>query len=319
VSLPEEMSSDNLESTNAHGGYVVAPAEEMRADDLEHAPASGRQPPHKCIENLEVGTLVALTGLRKDMYNQHVGRVVVASTQGGRVGVRLDGAIWEDDVQGSSKSKRQTNDISIAVRVENIRLCRSPLRQDITVSGTRGANELSLLLGKWQDRSLSCELSSRIVSWLLISPVQDSDVRVSGCSSQRGDFPLSAVLERDESTWWISAPGTMSSGEGSEHLEFSFGVLPRRISYFGIRIPPMPFGPLSVRVFHILALDEVSNSWVAASPQLLTLNNSSLQEFSLSPPIEASKLRVVCVRNAAADTEFSFSTDCIGLFQVRFA
>ena len=35
------------------------------------------------------------------MYNQHVGRVVVASTQGGRVGVRLDGAIWEDDVQGS--------------------------------------------------------------------------------------------------------------------------------------------------------------------------------------------------------------------------
>lgn len=78
--------------------------------------------------------------------------------------------------------------------------------------------------------------------------IQDDVISVSCASTTRGDFPLKEILTTNERSWWISADGSFELGYGREWLEFSFGGL-KRISYIGIRIPPMPQGPLSVREF----------------------------------------------------------------------
>jgi hypothetical protein len=141
----------------------------------------------------------------------------------------------------------------------------------------------------------------------------------------RGDFALSEALSDDASTWWISAPGTTPKGRGFEWIELELGGRSRRVSAVGLRIPPMPFGPLSVRRFHVQWKSDADadNSWNAL-PEMVTLDREELQEFALWPPVHADRLRLVCTVNAgAADIEEGSRTrglehgaDCIGLFQV---
>ena len=45
-------------------------------------------------------------------------------------------------------------------------------------------------------------------------------VTVKRASSHRGDFPLDNVLHDDETSWWISANGSMPSGRGDEYMQF---------------------------------------------------------------------------------------------------
>jgi len=124
------------------------------------------------------------------------------------------------------------------------------------------------------------------------------------------------VLNDARDKWWISSPGSMPRGCGREFLEFSFGSIPRRIEFVCLCIPPLPYGPLSVRTFYVLA-KSVEGSWESASPELQTLDRSDLQEFALVPPVDTTAIRIVCTRNATADG--LGNSDCTGLFQVAFA
>ena len=47
---------------------------------------------------------------------------------------------------------------------------------------------------------------------------------------------VSAVLDDDDSKWWISGPGSMTNGRGNEALIFSLPTR-RLVRYVGIRIP----------------------------------------------------------------------------------
>ncbi|CAE7342774.1 unnamed protein product [Symbiodinium natans] len=71
----------------------------------------------------------------------------------------------------------------------------------------------------------------------------------------------------------------MPGGVGREYLDFSFDAM-RRISFVAVKIPPLPYGPLSVRDFHVLAggSSESPESWVPASPvPLQTLDRADLR------------------------------------------
>lgn len=84
---------------------------------------------------------------------------------------------------------------------------------------------------------------------------------------ERGDYPISVVLNDREDEWWISRPGSCPGGLGAEWLEFSFPGL-RRVSCVGLMIPPLPYGPLSVREFHLEV--EAEGKWRQATKQLVT-------------------------------------------------
>lgn len=275
-----------------------------------------------CVPDLSVGDMVRVADFEKAQFNQHVGTIVTPLGADGTLGVSLHGAIWP-----------QASDIddghpAIALRPEHLRrIVHRTTPKALSVRGTVSPRMVFNLLGEcgW---GMPDNVVQHIVECLKVERVCQDEIIVSGCSSSRRDFPLEAVLNDNTSEWWISASGSMPDGFGSEYLEFSFGAMPRRLEFVSLRIPPLPMGPLSVRHFHVLALD-LSGSWFVASPSLQTLDRGDLQEFALVPPIDTTSIRIVCTGNAAAATMdlrlcrsrecgVGFA-ECTGLFQVSFA
>lgn len=256
-------------------------------------------------------------GCQDTKFNHHVGRVLALQGRDGRVGVALHGAIWPRRVGRHGSIEHRP----IACKPENLRRVR--LSEPSRATSLLGSVSLELVVRLFGEagRGLPGNVAELIADNLRIRHVSPEDVSVTGCSSSRGDFPLGAALSDPENEWWISEPRSMPGGVGCEHLEFSFGEKPRRISFVAVKIPPLPHGPLSVRQFHLLALQgaPVDSSvsacrWVlAAGTPLETLDRGDLQEFALVPPVETRGLRLVCTLAAAS------VADCVGLFQVRFA
>lgn len=275
-----------------------------------------------------VGSMVRLVGLRTQRYNGHVGQVV-EHAKNGRLGIKLHGVVWKDELQ-SRRGERSVAERSVAVHPQNARLTKDPKTLPApTQLDSVSRSTIMRLIGE-RGLGLPDIIAENISNRLTIPWV--SSVSIVGCSTNRGDFPLSAILDDDDSTWWISEEFSMPSGEGNEWLEFSFGTTPRRVSFVGMKIPPLPFGPLSVRDFHLLALTESTpthlavdqqegGTWAPASPvPLQTLDLANLQEYAIVPPVETTRLRLVCTRNAAADSDqVGLMSNCIGLFQVAFA
>eukprot|EP00931_Biecheleriopsis_adriatica_P060644 TRINITY_DN36430_c0_g1_i1.p1 TRINITY_DN36430_c0_g1~~TRINITY_DN36430_c0_g1_i1.p1 ORF type:complete len:334 (-),score=39.80 TRINITY_DN36430_c0_g1_i1:74-1021(-) len=304
-----------------------------------------------------VGSTVRLVGLQKADFNHHVGRVVAEGRQG-RVGVALHQVVWPGASGPNTGRKGYPVDSDadqpapISLKLENLRHIRMPHDGD--------AEEILALdcLPAWAYRRLLGEvgwgvpdmIGDQVLSYLRVPRVQQKELVVLGASSSRGDYPLEVVLNADESEWWISASGSCPGGLGREYLEFSLGPSLRRLSFIGLRIPPLPYGPLSVRDFHVLArrpstvsspskVDVTASGskdvsmegcegvcwagWelVSAKP-MQTLDRAGLQEFALVPPVETTAVCLVFTRNAASALG-GFSrgggTDCIGLFQVGLA
>lgn len=275
---------------------------------------------------LRTGDLVYLSGLKDRSYNDHVCHVVrPVDVETGRAGVELHRSLWLDIQDVETKRRR---DIPLAVKPENLKLCRRPSEFPETTSpiGTLSKPFLQTILC---DRgwSLPVELFEIVHGYIEIKKLIVTDVTVSGCSSTRGDFPIGCVIKDGEEKWWISADGSFVGGEGEEHLEFSFGSKPRRIRFLGMRIPTLPAGPLSVRNFHLLAKGGLHSDWVPVTGELETLDRPEMQEFAIHPPIEATAVRLVCTKNAQAallstignGKEVERSCWCVGLFQVRFS
>ena len=193
------------------------------------------------------------------------------------------------------------------------------------------------------------ELAAHIVSFFLVDRL-DGNFKCIGCSSSRGDFDLDAVLNSNDSEWWISDSPNFSFGKGREWLEFdvshqSTGA-PRRVNALGIKIPVLPYGPLSVRQFHIehcsgheftknadtkfAVLEErmraLSRQWISnPAHKFTTLDVKEMQIFALVPPIDASRIRIVCTTSAIGDQgehyprqQLELMGNCVGLFQCNF-
>jgi len=327
------LESMSATTASASGGYV-SPAGQCAPMEVEEG------------AEFPLGALVRLEGLQDLRFNHHVGRVVPPhrAIANGRVSVALHGAIWPDLAGdsaaeascGEHQQKRRLRPLKkalhepIALKTEKLRRIHWPLPSscgDMTLLDSVSMTMGMRLLGEsgW---GLPENVAEQAMSHLRIRSVASSDISVSGYSSKRNDFPISAVLNSREDEWWVSASGLGSrtgtmgisgAGQGCEYLEFSFGPVARRISFLAMKIPPLPHGPLSVREFHLLALDD-DGAWCPASPNpLITLDRGDLQEFALVPPVETVGMKLVCTRNAAADSENGMSIDCIGLFQVSFA
>ena len=172
-------------------------------------------------------------------FNNHVGKLVKEAANG-RWGVKLHGVVWSCDSAGQE---------TVSVRPENLRRVIQPKAYPKLFSsvGTLSQIVLQRLMTTW---GLPDGLGEHISQFLQVKAVAKEEIKVAGCSSTRGDFALSSVIEDNDSTWWISANNSFPNGRGREYLDFRFGKT-RRVCFMGIKIPPMPYGPLSVRQFHV--------------------------------------------------------------------
>ena len=299
-------------------------------------------------ENIQIGDIVRFAGLQAAKFNGHVGTVkkMLPESQDGRVGVELHSSVWPRGAVASAwPSPRLSIEPElrcISVRRENLRRVhvgpRAP-RARVGLLGGPPPPLVPLLLRQL----LPADLAQVVADFLTCLRVDPREVAVTRCSSDSGQHPLSEALTPSCNTWWISGPGTTPRGVGNEWLEFDFGRTVRRVSYLGIRIPPLPHGPLSVRDFHLLCATTPACATSPSTPEeeggdasewqpctglagecLHTLDHEELQEFAFSPPLEATRGRLVCTKNAAADLaaqsgpDDDVFADCIGLFEVRF-
>jgi len=279
----------------------------------------------------QVGATVRLVGLATGKYNSHVGQVTSKNSEDGRLKIELHRVVWASSDAPSARVS------CLALKPENLRLCSRPMQRSATPTqlGTLSSSFLRLLLGE-RGWGLPFGVIGSVVEHLSVLRVEPSAMSVTGCSSTRGDFPIQCVLDDSKGTWWISKGGACVNGQGTEFLEFSFGGGPRRLSFVGISIPPLPNGPLSVRRFHLAVFTPVTTAdgeWKRVqSDSLVTLDVQCLQEFALVPPVETSKIRLYCTQNAIADVTLRTQQDspeeeltvcesfwCMGLFKVRFA
>ena len=100
-----------------------------------------------------------------------------------------------------------------------------------------------------------------------------------------------------------SAPegaGQLASKTTSQSASVSVGLATsHRVEQVTLCIPPLPFGPLSVRDFHLETSPKADGPWERCTADLTTLDTKEPQPFQLHPPIEAAFLRIVCTKNAA--------------------
>ena len=160
-----------------------------------------------------------------------------------------------------------------------------------------------------------------IVSMLVLPPVDLRQVAATGASSSNDYGPChpSNTLKMSRQNWWISADQPETGGSG-EWVEYCLGEHRAVVDFFMMTIPPLPSGPLSVRVFKLEARNEPEAPWERASEDLMTLDVPRQQWWALVPPIEARYVRIVCLVNAAAHARVGFRPpDSIGFFEAGFA
>ena len=160
--------------------------------------------------------------------------------------------------------------------------------------------------------------------------VDASKVRALKASSTGpfGPSDIANTLKRGQNhNWWISCGGSCPGGCGAEWVSYELSASGAvRVEYFAMTIPPLPQGPLSVRVFHLECAPAADGPWARCTPDLITLDSADEQEWALSPPVEVQYMRVVCTMNAAADFSrqaggrgHGHIADSIGFFSLAFS
>jgi hypothetical protein len=173
----------------------------------------GEPPPCTAAAVPAVGEAVRLCGLTAQQYNGHVGRVTAAPNERGRLAVRLHGhTVWGPHAGGGRAGHGSggggPGQGGLSVKPENVRPVRVPAEWAAAPhplhAGCAPEWALARLLGAsgW---GLPDQLAQSVAERLRAPPrVRAEEVRVSACSSDRGDFPLSEVLNTEEGTWWIT-------------------------------------------------------------------------------------------------------------------
>jgi len=202
------MSSDPASSDESSSDSSVAVTAGC-ADGAEPCEAGTAQAEDCCEgDEFPVGCVVRLVGLRRTDFNGHIGRVATPLSQAsGRIGIALHGAVWpsgsEDEVRRRSRAGSRYD--PIALKPENLRHCPLPVGGEPapSVLGSVPGFAIMRLLGEsgW---GLQDTIAEHIAELLRIRRVDEAEIAVVGCSSWRGDYPISVALNDNEHEWWIS-------------------------------------------------------------------------------------------------------------------
>lgn len=203
------------------------------------------------------------------------------------------------------------------------------------------------------------ELEERIAHYLEVSAVCMDHVIATNCSSQQPLLKLSDCLNESQESWWISGEDVRLR---PQFVEFSLmpKVLPSsspipfsvcKLHAVSIQIPPLPEGPMSVLEFRIDSYigpstkqqsalsaaarangvrkgeDETTSetkasNWQAVTPSLFAASRSGWQRFEIHPPVDASRVRIVCLSNQSSAPDISVSyyprLSLVGFYSIRF-
>jgi hypothetical protein len=186
----------------------------------------------------------------------------------------------------------------------------SPQKQPLALGGDVRCRDGPLLLTLLHGRGLPKELAQYALRFLYVRRVAMEEVSVRAVSSDRGDFPLSELLSPRDDTWWISTPKTQFEHEWVD-LATSTDGLPRRVTGVKIKIPPLPYGPLSAKTFDV-CYTGAESGWKMCYGVLRaeTLDRAELQEFALLGGVDATTIRIRVFSMAAPR-----QTSC-GIFQL---
>ena len=179
--------------------------------------------------------------------------------------------------------------------------------------------------------NLPQEIGQFISSFLTISDMVCNNIKTVRCSSSSKQHPICEILNSKENTWWIS------NGPCPQYVEFEI-CKPTILKQICIKIPPLPYGPLSVRKFAISFVtgsegeenvpDEENKNLKFTQDERVfeTVDSNLLQVFALDPPIllyntsnvltnkkTPPRFRVVCL-STAEENQFS-----VGYFTIWFA
>jgi hypothetical protein len=176
---------------------------------------------------------------------------------------------------------------------------------------------LPVCSGQQHDSLLPPEIIHKIAQFFTVQPVVSTDVEAMVASSTSGQHPISAALDESEATWWISEPGSMTRGIGREHIEFRLSPDNKlcRLNQFSIKVPPLPMGPLSVRLLFLetkvqttlrantttVNQTTTTTTWVRISPDWTVENKTGWQDYTLESLVDAQSVRVVCLANQMAE------------------
>ncbi len=293
---------------------------------------------------------VFLQGLNTTKYNYHAG--VVIDDDGEQVAVRLH-QLHKNSGDETGEEDQVDELLAIKVPRKNVVPLQFPRPKAgkflLTMDAPGDTETISGWMLRW---GLPKEVARLIVSYFHILPIDNASVKCVACSSSRGDFNLDVVLNDNDSQWWISDHNEFRRGQGREWLEFDVSEknsgAPTRVSLLGVKIPVLPYGPLSVRRFHIqysndrevstsseprvASLEErmiaLSRNWISVpTHEMCTLDRPEIQMFAMQPPIEATRVRIVCTLSAIGEARNRWADphgrgggmgNCVGLFQVIF-
>ena len=262
-----------------------------------------------------------LVGLSQIEYNGHVCHLM--GENGDRIMVRVDG------LRNPIKVKPENIVPTPGKRTAPRELCMMHGNTDESVLHEL----LSLASPKLGEME---ELLDLILSFLKVPQVDSSEIVALGASSTAPFGPSSAenTLKPEGNSWWISASGSCPRGVGREWVAYQLSPAAAvRIEYLALTIPALPHGPLSVRVFHLESAAHVDGPWVRCTDDLYSLDSGDVQEWALSPPVEAQLVRIVCCVNANAYVRqqqerrgeipqftqiHADQADCIGFFWIAF-
>ena len=255
-----------------------------------------------------------LVGLRKQSaYNFHAVEIKPAS-------LYLDNEAQSHiriSVRMLSSGKR------LSVKIENLKifeivefaensesLRQIPAPRQISLPGTVSQVEIWDLVENGMN--LPQGMGKHISQFLLVSEISHKNVEASACSSSSNQHPISEVLNSRETTWWIS------NGHCPQWVEFRVEN-PTFLKQICIKIPKLPFGPLSVRSFKIsyLADSDDGDEFIEDDRIFETLDTDRFQVFAVDPPImllgKSPKFRIVCLSTAQPEQP------AVGYFSIRFA
>mmetsp|Transcript_4262 Transcript_4262/g.8955 ORF Transcript_4262/g.8955 Transcript_4262/m.8955 type:complete len:250 (+) Transcript_4262:87-836(+) len=223
--------------------------------------------------------------------------------------------------ESSMPSLRQANELS---GHDNSLLVR-PIPGSYT-QVLNGLMTLDFAPGGNAPRTLPPELSKRVLSYLTVQRVRQQNIVATNTSSHDNMHDLSMTLIDNGTTWWLSRPGSMPNGRGSQWVQFLLnhnGGCLERLSSVSIKIPPMPQGPLSVKEF-CLQQFSIERGWHAFTPIYQTSNQTGWQTFSFEE-VDVSEVRLVCLSNHIAEylsnPELSSQKsrfESVGFFSLRF-
>ena len=185
----------------------------------------------------------------------------------------------------------------------------------ISILGTLSLHLLETIFHK---TSVPQRVTAHIKSFLSVRRLDG--VKAIGCSSSANQFPIEESLACKKNTWWIS------SDQAPQYIQFEALVKEAVVlQSIGISIPPLPYGPLSVRTFSISysdgGLERKGEKMVFASDDRVfeTKDDGGLQIYHLDPPIivrpwldRGPCIRLICKSTAIPDVP------CVGFYVVRF-